>query len=617
MSFASILLQAIVSTPTEALISIPVRSFLMFLPIAAIATGLLWTISTSEEDAQRLITDKRQEQIAEIAVISFNVGIHAGISDIRLLARGQVLQELLTDAGPKEKKGILHQYISFLSNKSDYDSIRLLDVNGQELVRVDRYSDGSVRPTPDRDLQLKADRYYFKNALKLPAGSAYVSPLDLNIENEKIEQPIRPTLRFVAPVFDATGKVRGVLVLNTHAQYLFDQLSNEARLRNSEIWLVDENGYWLKGPDPTLEWGFMYPDRKEIGFATSYPDVWKQMNASTARIGTFNSGDGHFTFASTAQLARENANRGSVDKDVDVPNWYVVAHLSQASYLGMINRNGLHSKAFGLAILFALLVISISFGYQWHRRVKHAEQIVDLNKRLDLDNRTLTAVNSELEAFSYSVSHDLRTPLRSIDGFSLALLEDYADQLDNTGRNYLERVRKSAQRMGQLIDDLLALSRVSRSAVEVRDFDMSKICRDVAENLQERATDRHITWMISDNIHGHGDPRLVRILMENLLGNAWKFTALKPAAEIEFGQRTEGGEKIFFVRDTGAGFDMRYADMLFSAFQRLHPEDEFPGTGIGLATAQRIINRHGGRIWAEAEPNKGATFYFTLGRGTS
>jgi PAS domain S-box-containing protein len=224
----------------------------------------------------------------------------------------------------------------------------------------------------------------------------------------------------------------------------------------------------------------------------------------------------------------------------------------------------------------------------------------------------LTAANKELEAFSYSVSHDLRAPLRSIDGFSQAIVEEHAEQLDEQAKDYLQRVRGSAQRMGHLIDDMLHLSRVTRREIRREHVDLSEAAHKIAGELQEADPQRRVEWVIAPRMSVEGDPGLMLIALRNLLGNAWKYTSRREIAHIEFGQELCEGEEVFFVRDNGAGFDMRYAHKLFGAFQRLHRDKEFEGTGIGLATVQRVLMRHGGRIWAQAEENKGACFYFVI-----
>jgi signal transduction histidine kinase len=219
------------------------------------------------------------------------------------------------------------------------------------------------------------------------------------------------------------------------------------------------------------------------------------------------------------------------------------------------------------------------------------------------------ALNQELEAFSYSVSHDLRSPLRAIDGFSLAVLEDSADKLDADGKGHLERVRAATQRMGRLIDDLLELSRVARAPMRLEPVDLSALTATVVAELREAEPARDVAVTIAPSLATRGDPRLVRVLLDNLLGNAFKFTGKRERATIEIGAKAGA----FFVRDNGAGFDPAYAEKLFGAFQRLHDARDFAGTGIGLATVQRIVRRHGGRVWATGEPDKGATFSFTLG----
>ena len=240
------------------------------------------------------------------------------------------------------------------------------------------------------------------------------------------------------------------------------------------------------------------------------------------------------------------------------------------------------------------------------------EARLELEARVETRTRDLATANRELEAFSYSVSHDLRAPLRAIDGFSKALQSDYGPQLDERARHYLERVRVGTQRMSGLIDDLLGLARLSRRELVRQRVDLSEVARRVGAELQRHHPSRAVRVDIRDGLSAAADPHLLTIVLENLMGNAWKFTGKRDDALIEVGQKADGREASFYVRDNGAGFDMAYADKLFGAFQRLHGDEDFEGTGIGLATVQRIVTRHGGRIWAEGEVDKGATFYFTL-----
>ena len=237
---------------------------------------------------------------------------------------------------------------------------------------------------------------------------------------------------------------------------------------------------------------------------------------------------------------------------------------------------------------------------------------VELEERVRDRTKKLEEINGELEAFSYSVSHDLRAPLRAMDGFSQRLLNDYGAGLDQQAKGYLERIRNGASRMGQLIEDLLSLSRITRLELKRGEVDMSALAHQILHELQQRDPERKVETSVWEGVHVDADLRMVRVALENLLGNAWKFSSKTEHPRVEFGMMQEGERKVMFVRDNGAGFDMAYADKLFGPFQRLHGIHEFPGTGIGLATVHRIVSRHGGRIWCQAKPDGGATFFFTL-----
>jgi signal transduction histidine kinase len=253
---------------------------------------------------------------------------------------------------------------------------------------------------------------------------------------------------------------------------------------------------------------------------------------------------------------------------------------------------------------------------QANRMAANLDRAISERRRVEA---ALQSSNHELEAFSYSVAHDLRAPLRAINGFSRTVLEDYGDKLDAEGRDYLQRIGAAAERLGLLIDALLALSRVSRVELQRERVDMTRVADAVMKQLRATQPDRVVEFVAQEGVTADGDPTLLRALFDNLLGNAWKFTGARTGGRIAFGTTKQNGSMAYYIKDNGAGFDMAYSDKLFAPFQRLHQARDFAGTGIGLATVQRIVRRHGGEIWAEAAVGAGATFYFTLastGKGT-
>lgn len=271
----------------------------------------------------------------------------------------------------------------------------------------------------------------------------------------------------------------------------------------------------------------------------------------------------------------------------------------------------LDDTATRLAIALNLLLDDLAFRSAESEAAQKVAQM-ELERLVAERTLELANVNQELEAFSYSVAHDLKAPLRAIDGFSQVLLEDCSAELSAEGQKYLRHVRESAQQMAQLIDDLLKLSRVTRSELRRERVDLTALARTTIDDLRRADPDRRVEAVIQDGLVADGDRRLLSVVLENLLGNAWKFSGKRPVGRIDIGASSEDRQATFFVRDNGAGFDMAYANKLFGVFHRLHSAHEFEGTGIGLATVQRVVRRHGGRVWAESEVERGATFYFTL-----
>jgi PAS domain S-box-containing protein len=703
--------------------------FVPLMVILSVVTGILYHIETNAI-TDVIKTDDANKVRLSLKVIKSQLRLFG--ADALYLADQQNLRNWITHRDPAEKMEARAEMRSFMARHLHYDQLRYLDSDGHEIIRINN-RDGQTFIVPDDRLQDKSGRYYVNAIKNIDHDQIYVSPFDLNVEHGKIEEPHKPTIRVGTPIRDREGQFKGSIVLN----YLGAQLLNELRGLNAgnnlEVWLLNSRGYWLLGPSAENEWGFMWQDRENRRFQSTYPAIWNVMTSGHQRSVISNT-RGLFTYASI--------NTTDFLPSINNRIWYVIAFTPQsyidtqadtiARHLGL-----LYALYTGLIILFSWLlarkevarkrsedllrdrekqyrsllegapdaIVIVNkrgeirlvnskanhvFGYsrdeligcpvetllpeRFHNRHKaHRQgyierpavrpmgesqelfarrrdgselpveislsplirdsetlvtaiirdvsarksrdrQIKELNRNLVARTTELETINKELEAFSYSVSHDLRAPLRAVNGFSRTLLKDYGDdQLDPRGRDRLERVRAAAQRMGRLIDDLLTLSRISRTDVNRETVDITELATKIVNELQQAESERHVECVIQPALFAHADAHLLSAAMTNLLSNAWKFTSRIDRAHIEVRGDQSNGEYLYIVEDNGAGFNMAYADKLFGAFQRLHDTSDFPGTGIGLATVQRVIHKHGGRIWAEAEEGKGARFYFTLG----
>ncbi len=295
--------------------------------------------------------------------------------------------------------------------------------------------------------------------------------------------------------------------------------------------------------------------------------------------------------------------------------------MGTTAIIGYLDVEWAWALSYVFNFVFITLIMTTGLAAPIEKRITDSEEHLrqlseDLEQKVEDRTQELKIMNEELEAFSYSVSHDLRTPLRSITGFSNAILEDFSNQLDATGKDYLVRISNSSKRMNQIIDDLLEFSKLSQTELKKEVVDLSSLASIVIVEHQRINPNPQVEFVIEDGLFALSDPVLLRLVLENLISNALKYSSNKPTPKIEFGSQKKDDKMIFFVKDNGVGFDMKYKDKLFEVFQRLHSSTEFSGSGIGLATIKRIIQRHGGEVWAEGEVDKGATFYFTLAKKT-
>jgi signal transduction histidine kinase len=511
----------------------------------------------------------------------------------------------------------------------DYLNFGLIETNGMVFC--------SAEPT-NRPVNL-GDRPYFQRVIqtrKFATGDFQVSRLTG-----------RPSLNFGYPVLNERGELQRVLYASLKLSLLSEAVARIRLPSGGTVTIFDRNGNILaRHPEPE-NW---------VGKALSATPVVQRILSQKEAVFEMPGLDGvRRLYAVTAITDGETP---SMFVSVGIPVSVSFAHANKALVRNLIVLGLVAVIVFAVARLYAqrfflrpvnalvgaarqlaegnlsvrtatiqgsaeLLQLGNAFDDMAERLQKRQAEVEQAHKQIstlneDLERRVaertsqLEEANKELASFSYSVSHDLRSPLRGIDGFSQALEEDYGEKLDDTGRKHLARVRAATHRMGELIDDLLKLSQIARAEMHRQTVDLSSLAQAITGELQRREPQRQVYLEITDRLSAEGDPRLLRVALENLFGNAWKFTGKRSDAKIEFGRSQHNGQTVFYVRDNGAGFDMAYAAKLFGAFQRLHSQAEFEGTGIGLATVQRIVHRHGGRVWAEGEIDKGATIYFTL-----
>ncbi len=704
----------------------------IWIPLVIIALLAIALLIRSNIEARTIVAHTEQRAQVQNAVLLLENSLGGIRGDALYLATLARLAPSPTHPIP-ELADNTHALVSFMQFNPQYDQLRLLDLQGLEQVRVERQNDRAVIK-PAQQLQNKAQRYYLQAGLRLEPGQLYFSPFDLNVEHGEIERPLNPTIRVATPVANERGETAGLLVMNYRGAALLEAMAALDSPRTGQLWLVNQNGYWLKGPTPEQEWGFMLSGLEAQSLATQNVRLWSQL-IKPVQLGELIDEGAHYSFASIDLIPSE-----SPDFEQALGRLHVVSRLSAEQLYALISplKTGLLQAGALIVLLSAGLayLLARSLAQRWHtesslqdseakframieaapdaiiitdtdgtivllneqairlfeytqlellgqkvevllpeelrkghiqhrqgyvsaprprlmgsglrlqakrkdgselpvevslspirtpsetlvfcairdvtERRETEDKIKHLNNGLTAQNNELQVVNRELEAFSYSVSHDLRAPLRAIDGFSQILSTSLSDKLDEQEADYFNRIRKAAQKMSKLIDDLLLLARVSRADVLSAEVNLSSLAESAVQNLRELQPEREIEVQIQQGIRVEGDLALLQVTVQNLIGNAWKFTGKTEHPQIQVGTEIQGEEEVIFFRDNGAGFDMNYADKLFVPFQRLHSGNDFPGSGVGLATIERIMAKLHGRIWATSITGQGATFFLKL-----
>jgi PAS domain S-box-containing protein len=513
-------------------------------------------------------------------------------------AAGEFLRThcILTDVTERiEQKRQLRLAASVFSHARE--AITITDAEGniviisQRFTEITGYSAEEVIGRNPRILQSgRQDAAFYKRMWAQITATGHWSG---EIWNKRKNGSIYPEWLSISSVTDDAGKVSNYIAVFTD---LSERVEAEQRLRESEqryrtMFEQAPEGVWIIGADARTIKVNQHMCQL-LGYSAA------EMNGQTPF--DFVDAENSLIFETQKQLRTKTTNRN-----------YEIAlrHKDGHNIPVAFSATNLYSEDGSLMAVLAF-VTDISERKEHERKMQRFND--ELEHRVVERTRALDIANHELEAFSYSVSHDLRTPLRAINGFSHALEEEYSHLLDDNGRNYLSRVRAGSERMAELIQKLLDLAHLSRHELRRVPIDLSAIAVEIAAELRIDEAERRVELNIAPGVTTIGDAALFRVVLLNLLGNAWKYTSRRDMASIEFGMGERDGRRVCFVRDNGAGFDMKNADKLFAAFQRLHSAADYPGSGIGLATVARIIHRHGGEVWAEAKPGEGATFFFTL-----
>jgi signal transduction histidine kinase len=596
-----------------------IRRFVFIsVPLSLVLGCVIWQHYRTETRAEKILFKSNEVNVVNVRTRRAIVDeFKLIVSDLMFLANHNELRQILDMFSPEHKQSINSEWRLFTEKRGLYDQIRYLDKKGMEIIRVN-YNNGEPTVVSDGDLQFKGERYYFKDALKLGEGDVFVSPLDLNFERGMIETPLKPVIRFGTPVFDSKGNKRGIILLNYLGERIMEKFVAASSSSAGTVFLLNSASFYLKGMKKEDEWGFMYEDRTGVNFESTFPRVWPDIAGSES--GQFQTENGLFTFETIHPLLESWESSTGSDSaftpsahrlSSNQYSWKIVSYVPAPT---LESSFGSRTKEY---LIIYSVIITLLLPFYWllartgesRKRAKYKIQVQQ--EELSRANKELERSNEDLQQFAYVASHDLREPLRIVSGYVQLLARRYKGKLDMDADDFIYYTIDGVRRMEKMIDDLLAYSRVGTKGKVLKHVN-SKTAFDQAVANLKMAIDEseavirydHLPDVVAD------EGQMVQ-LFQNLIGNAIKFHD-KERPEIRVEAKTGKGKTVFSVTDNGIGIDSDNKNRIFEAFQRLHSRDEYDGTGIGLAVCRKIVERHGGQIWAESEPEKGTTFYFTL-----
>jgi len=592
--------------------SIISRTLIVFLPIFLIILTTSLLILMTKERVEKLVYLSTEERLVDTKLENIETEINHVINDLLILSLNSRLETLWEDADhPELIKALTRDFLNVAVYHKIYDQVRLIDENGTEIIRVN-YNNGHPVVVPQQKLQNKKDRYYFTETFKLNRNEVFVSPIDLNIENGKIEQPIKPMIRFATPVFDRQGIKRGIVIFNYFGETILSQIDNHVNSKvESQVMLLNADGYWLKGSVPENEWGFMYEDKKHLTFSRLYPDIWSRIKNEDAS--QFETPQGLYTFKTIyplleGQKSGKGTELASSLSETQLMSsdyyWKIISYVpSEVLYS---ERNKLRKQ---LVLLLAFLSMGLFFiSWKLARAQYYRREAL----------QSLKISNETKDKFFSIISHDLKSPFNSLLGFTDLLLQNY-DTFDDAERKHIiESLNTSSKNTYQLLENLLTWSRSQTGRIEFspQEIEVKTLIYEIILLSQPAAENKSI--VLSDHTEAdlsvYADKSMLQSVLRNLISNAIKFTGNKGSVSVSAKKSKQDRFIEISISDTGVGIPEDIIDDLFRIDKnRSRPGTEKEkGTGLGLILCKEFVEKQGGQIWIESEVGKGSQFIFTL-----